>query len=116
MSFFCRLHVAFAGSRQFKGLHNADRAGRAKVPTVQPGRQQLLPSGWPLPTACQVWVLPSTSGACPMSNEAREGPWLRLGEELRRHEWPRSAAWRPPCVVAAAAKGAADAAPVGGEG
>ena len=87
--------VAFAGSCQFKGLLNADRWGRDKVAAVAVGRQELLPEGWPLPASSQVWVLPSTSGACPLSNEAREGPWARLAQELAQQPWPRHQAACP---------------------
>jgi TDG/mug DNA glycosylase family protein len=83
--------VAFAGSRQFKGLLNVGRRGKGRVAKVELGRQQLLPAGWPLPASSQVWVLPSTSGACPLSNEAREAPWAELAGELARHGWPRVA-------------------------
>ena len=53
--------------------------------SIVPGRQRVLPSGWPLDRrACEVWVLPSTSGAAAMSREERWGPWRALAARLER--------------------------------
>lgn len=53
--------------------------------SITPGRQRVLPSGWPLDRrACEVWVLPSTSGAAAMSREERWGPWRALAARLER--------------------------------
>ena len=45
--------------------------------------------GWPLPGSTAVWVLPSTSGAAPMTVEERVGPYRQLAEELQQVPWPR---------------------------
>ena len=46
--------------------------------------------GWPLPSSSAVWVMPSTSGAAPMTSEARLGPWRELSQSLERIPWPRA--------------------------
>ena len=33
--------------------------------------------------------MPSTSGAAPMTTEARLGPWKELSEQLQEVHWPR---------------------------
>ena len=37
----------------------------------------------------QVWVLPSSSGRAAMTREAREGPYVELGQRLAPVHWPR---------------------------
>lgn len=44
--------------------------------------------GWPFPGSTQVWVLPSTSGAAPMTREERVGPYKQLAQEIARIKWP----------------------------
>uniref|UniRef100_A0A1D2A3E7 Uracil-DNA glycosylase-like domain-containing protein n=2 Tax=Auxenochlorella protothecoides TaxID=3075 RepID=A0A1D2A3E7_AUXPR len=52
--------------------------------TIRPGRQWVLPAGWPLPPArCEVWVMPSTSGAAAMTREERVSPWRTLAARLQ---------------------------------
>jgi TDG/mug DNA glycosylase family protein len=53
------------------------------------GKQAELPAGWPLPPTTEVWVLTSTSGACPLTNAAREAPYSALSERLKQISWPR---------------------------
>ena len=38
--------------------------------------------GWPFSEATEVWIMPSTSGAAPMTNEQRFGPWRTLKARL----------------------------------
>ena len=45
--------------------------------------------GWPLPRATEVWVMTSTSGASPMTTEARTAPWKQLSQQLSQLSWPR---------------------------
>ncbi|MEW5317321.1 MAG: hypothetical protein WDW38_008631 [Sanguina aurantia] len=84
--------VAFAGKRQYVELMNVGRRGR-KVLTVPTGRQAALPPGWPLsPTATQVHVLPSSSGASALSTAQRYDPWQQLGQQFQQLPWPRTIA------------------------
>ena len=55
---------------------------------LQFGRQAALPPGWPLPPSTEVWVCTSTSGAAPMTREAREQPYVQLAERLAQLPWP----------------------------
>ncbi|WIA35650.1 hypothetical protein OEZ86_004062 [Tetradesmus obliquus] len=92
--------VAFTGKRHYLELLNLDasgqqRRGKDRVASaavklgLQP--QQQLPPGWPLPAdKTEVWVLTSTSGAAPMSNQAREAPYRQLAQRLAQLPWPRS--------------------------
>lgn len=109
--------IAFAGKRQFtelfckkstkgkkrkvqegeigpaqeeKAVNEAVRILTACPPAVPVGRQTVLPQGWPFPldrTEC--WVLPSTSGAAPMTRAERYAPWQQLAERVLREPWPR---------------------------
>ncbi len=45
--------------------------------------------GWPLPASTDVWVMTSTSGASPMTNEQRFATWQALAEHLEGLPWPR---------------------------
>ena len=45
--------------------------------------------GWPLPANADVWVMTSTSGASPMTNEQRFATWQALAEHLEALPWPR---------------------------
>lgn len=81
--------VAFAGKRQYGQLFDS-------VPKkVQTGLQDpdSLPPNWPFlrrgPGATEVWVLPSSSGRAAMTKEAREWPYVELGDRLREVPWPR---------------------------
>lgn len=53
------------------------------------GVQTARPEGWPaLLGKSIVYLLPSSSGAAAMSNEEREGPYVRLGELLKeQYTW-----------------------------
>ncbi|KAF6266407.1 hypothetical protein COO60DRAFT_1697378 [Scenedesmus sp. NREL 46B-D3] len=94
--------VAFTGKRHYLELLNIDdagqqRKGKARIASAAvalgPQPPQQLPPGWPLPAGeCEVWVLTSTSGAAPMSNEDRERPYRQLARRLAEVPWPRSAA------------------------
>lgn len=103
--------IAFAGKRQFvelfsspdddhtptsassKGTHKRKRntkPSKARKDTITFGKQSALPPGWPLPTkGTEVWVLPSTSGAAPMSRKQRYGPWEALAQRLSGLPWPQ---------------------------
>ena len=80
--------VAFAGKRQYAHLFDAV-AKKTHFGLQDPSS---LPQGWPFrktgPGATEVWVLPSSSGRAVMTKEAREGPYLELGERLREVPWP----------------------------
>lgn len=43
----------------------------------------------PPPPVLQVWVMTSTSGAAPMTREARYAPWQALAARLGSEPWPR---------------------------
>jgi G:T/U-mismatch repair DNA glycosylase len=103
--------VAFAGKRQFVELFPARGAAAAAAAAPAPGgaawvqarrparvefgRQRALPAGWPLPLdATECWVVSSTSGAAPMTREARFGPWRELAARVAREPWPRAVALR----------------------
>ena len=45
--------------------------------------------GWPFSSKTEVWVLPSTSGAAPMTIEERYEPYKALGRHLKTLAWPR---------------------------
>lgn len=88
------LFVATTGKRQWQELV---AGGGKRLPPVAYGPQPAdgpRPPGWPLPPSTQVWVLPSTSGAAALSNEARAAPWAALGEEVGRVGWPRAVVCR----------------------
>ena len=51
--------------------------------------------GWPFPDSTEVWVLPSTSGAAPMTTAERFGTWQALAARLQEVPWPRRAACAP---------------------
>ncbi|CAM9736578.1 unnamed protein product [Scytosiphon promiscuus] len=88
--------VAFAGKRQWEELF-FDASPKTKAQTkggkagvfrfgLQPA--DLRPPGWPFPAErTEMFVLPSSSGAAAMTNEAREGPYRALGEHLSRPGW-----------------------------
>lgn len=74
--------VAFAGKRQFMELLNAGKTGRSKTKSVPFGITDLRPQGWPLPEETEVWILPSTSGAAPMTVADRKQPYQDLSDRL----------------------------------
>ncbi|CAM9560693.1 unnamed protein product [Hapterophycus canaliculatus] len=92
--------VAFAGKRQWEELF-FDACPKTKTQTkggkagafrfgLQPAA--LRPPGWPFPAErTEMFVLPSSSGAAAMTNEAREAPYRALGDHLSRpgQEWTR---------------------------
>lgn len=52
----------------------------------------LRPPGWPFPAdRTAMFVVPSSSGAAAMTNEAREAPYRALGDYLSQpgREWTR---------------------------
>eukprot|EP00955_Chlamydomonas_euryale_P068446 360121-Chlamydomonas_euryale.AAC.24 len=71
----------------FSCLNGGRGSGRRRP--VEFGRQSELPPGWPLPPSTEVWVCPSTSGAAPMSNQAREAPYQALAQRVLQEPWPR---------------------------
>ncbi|KAL4428494.1 hypothetical protein ABPG75_002583 [Micractinium tetrahymenae] len=91
--------VEAAGAADGSGGSGRGSSGEepARVPTLQArrptnvatGRQWVLPEGWPLPLSTEVWVMTSTSGAAPMTREARYAPWQALAQRLRQEPWPR---------------------------
>lgn len=53
------------------------------------GIQTVRPTNWPISLKdVEVYVMPSTSGAAAMSNEARIGPYRALATRLRQIPWP----------------------------
>lgn len=81
--------VAFSGKRQWSELINTGRKGKSKVTKFAIGPQNMRPEGWPLPDSTEVWVMTSTSGASPMTTEARMAPWHELSKQLTQLSWPR---------------------------
>jgi TDG/mug DNA glycosylase family protein len=92
--------AAASGSGAGSGATAAPAAAAATG--VPFGPQTHLPDGWPLPPATEVWVLTSTSGACPLTHEQREEPYRRLAARLAEIPWPR--ADLPRCCSRAAAE------------
>ncbi|OQR94071.1 hypothetical protein ACHHYP_01875 [Achlya hypogyna] len=76
--------VAFSGKRQYSFLFDPP------LKKVTTGRQDpsSLPPDWPLPPACEVWVLPSSSGRAAMTDAARCQPYRDLAERLHSIAWP----------------------------
>lgn len=85
--------IAFTGKRHYQELMKVPgRKGLQEV-KVETGPQSLLPPGWPLPpSASEVWVLTSTSGAAAMTTEVREAPYRALSARLAQISWPREGA------------------------
>lgn len=97
--------LCFAGKKQFAELlalpDPAEAAGRGnrkrkaseggQAPRIEYGKQPsgLRPRGLPFGPSTEIWVLTSTSGAAPMTNEEREAPWRQLAARLAREPWPR---------------------------
>ncbi|KAL3151326.1 hypothetical protein ABBQ38_013161 [Trebouxia sp. C0009 RCD-2024] len=81
--------VAISGKRQWSELINTGRRGQNKITKFDVGPQSLRPEGWPLPAHTPVWVMTSTSGASPMTTEARMAPWHNLSQHLTQVSWPR---------------------------
>jgi len=82
--------VCFAGKRQWMELLNLGKKGKEKLTRVDGGKQTTIrPAGWPFPSTTEVWVLPSTSGAAPMTVEERVSPYREVAEVLARIPWPR---------------------------
>ena len=79
----------FDASAQERAQTKGGKAGQFRF-GLQPAA--LRPPGWPFPAqATEVFVVPSTSGAAAMTNEAREGPYRALGDHMSRTgQW----AWR----------------------
>jgi TDG/mug DNA glycosylase family protein len=114
--------IAFAGKRQLTELWAAGGGdggggrggsrsggrgrgrGGAKPPKLEYGPQPpgVRPPGWPLGRS-ELWVLPSTSGAAPMTNEAREAPFRSLAARMALLPWPRTDAPRCRSAVASGA-------------
>jgi G:T/U-mismatch repair DNA glycosylase len=98
--------VAFAGKAQWVALFQAAGRGASARPArceFGPQPPDVRPPGWPFghdaagggtPDAA-VWVLPSTSGAAALSNEAREAPYRALAGTVLTTAWPRG----PPACV-----------------
>lgn len=78
----------FDASAQAKAQTKGGKSGQFQF-GLQPAA--LRPSGWPFPSqATEVFVLPSSSGAAAMTNEAREGPYRALGiYMLQTGRWDR---------------------------
>lgn len=51
-------------------------------------RNVKIMQGWPYPSSTEVWVLPSTSGAAPMTVEERVGPYREMAAKLAEIPWP----------------------------
>lgn len=82
--------VCFAGKRQWMELLNTGKKGKEKVTRIEGGMQAgKRPEGWPFPSTTEVWVLPSTSGAAPMTVEERIAPYREVAQELSKIAWPR---------------------------
>ena len=76
--------VAFSGKRQWCELFEPPlkRCGTGARPAAE------RPPGWPAAlAACEVWVLPSSSGRAVMTKEEREGPYRALGERVAQLPW-----------------------------
>jgi hypothetical protein len=56
---------------------------------LQPGTARLPPTAPHPQQHMQVWVMTSTSGAAPMSNEQRLAPWRALAQRLQGEAWPQ---------------------------
>ncbi|OQS00113.1 hypothetical protein THRCLA_06217 [Thraustotheca clavata] len=87
------LLVAFTGKRQYSFLFDPP------LKRVDSGLQtsQSLPPDWPLPAACEVWVLPSSSGRAAMTDAARCKPYMDLAARLHEIPWPNA----PNCTCSA---------------
>ena len=83
-------NIESANIKKQKKSHNNVRLQSKKPKLVPFGCQEILPLDWPLPLSVHVWVLPSTSGAAPMTREARYGPWKDLARGLEKIPWPRN--------------------------
>ena len=110
--------VAFAGKRQFIELFSSPedqneeqqpslltrktrkrKYSHTEKITIRFGKQSMLPRGWPLPVeSTEVWVLPSTSGAAPMSRAERYGPWKAFAQRLSLIPWPKKGINDPNCL------------------
>ena len=53
----------------------------------------MLPPNWPLPSSCEVWVLPSSSGRAAMTREQRSEPYERLADRFNVIPWPDPPNW-----------------------
>ena len=47
------------------------------------GESLTVPQGWPLPASTEVWVVPTSSGAAPMTVAERSVPYQRLAARLK---------------------------------
>eukprot|EP01039_Chlorochromonas_danica_P000934 gene934-1016_t len=84
----CPRIIAFAGVRQWKALfpksHWRAKNGLARDQVREKeelfGVRKVLPPDWPRELAgSTVFLLPSSSGAAPMTREQRQGPYMQLG-------------------------------------
>ncbi|CAM9809556.1 unnamed protein product [Ectocarpus fasciculatus] len=92
--------ITFAGKRQWEELFfDASAKDKAKTKGGKAGPfrfglqpADLRPPGWPFPAErTEMFVVPSSSGAAAMTNEAREAPYRNLGQHmLRSGEWTRA--------------------------
>jgi G:T/U-mismatch repair DNA glycosylase len=95
--------LVFCGVRQWKALFPANHFNAKKRPRIddsQPaatknsfghGKQEDRPVNWPkVLSSCEVYVLPSTSGAAAMSNEDRINPYRLFANRLREFPWSLS--------------------------
>ncbi|CAM9201332.1 unnamed protein product [Ectocarpus sp. 6 AP-2014] len=94
----CPRIIAFAGKRQWEELFfDASAKDKAKTKGGKTGPfrfglqpADLRPPGWPFPAErTEMFVVPSSSGAAAMTNEARETPYRDLGQHMLKSggEW-----------------------------
>ena len=72
-------------------LMNAGRPKREHLKKLDTGKQHVAPSDWPLPASSELWVMTSTSGASPMTNEERFATWRALAAYIGQLKHPREA-------------------------
>lgn len=76
--------IAFSGIRQWKSLFPISSDQWKKNYTTSYGIQKIKPPDWPFELSNSiVFLLPTSSGAAPMSTPERENPYLQLGELVR---------------------------------
>jgi hypothetical protein len=82
--------IAFSGIRQWKALFPLTSREYKKDYRTRYGIQKILPPDWPKELSNSlIYLLPTTSGAAPMTTTEREDPYLELGKVMRsleRHE------------------------------
>ncbi len=72
-------------------LMNFGRPKRERLKKLDTGKQDAAPKGWPLPATSELWVMTSTSGASPMTNEQRFATWRALAAHIELIQHPRAA-------------------------